>query len=355
MNNNTIYKMEDQFFIDAIKKIKVSEVTKKNYFYTMQFMQTIILNTKFVEILKNPDEFALKLKEYIFKHPNDMGVFCLDTLNTELRFYQFVMILCKHIDELKNVIPVDKWKKMFDKYFAMKTEQYSNNEPTVKQKLSYIPYEELVKKAKELKEGDIKRLLIMMYTEIPPVRADYWKCFIIREENEVNDSANFVDLIKNIVVIREHKTSKKNGPITTVLPDILKREIEISLSKWPRKYLFESTGTYEPYKNRHSFIRWANSTLKKVFANKFICLTTLRHIYLSRKDVRSRSVPERLDIAGQMGHSFKTQKIYSWHKWIEDNGMELKDVQKKLLKESLEKKKKIVEEGRNAMKKDFER
>ena len=93
------------------------------------------------------------------------------------------------------------------------------------------------------------------------------------------------------------------------------------MKKNPRQHLFISTRFQKPYselKNPEgSFNSWANKTLKSIF-NEDFSLTMLRHIYISRRDLKleEQSGTERNKIAKQMGHSVEQQGRYLWHSWL---------------------------------------
>ena len=66
-------------------------------------------------------------------------------------------------------------------------------------------------------------------------------------------------------------------------------------------------------------VAWANRVLKDLF-NKDFTLTMLRHIYITRRDLKleEKSGTEREKIAKMMGHSVEQQGRYLWHRMHRD-------------------------------------
>jgi len=156
----------------------------------------------------------------------------------------------------------------------------------------------------------INRLLLAIYTIIPPVRADYYATHIIKD-GEIPETDNYI-ILKNKyaeLVIRKYKTSRKHGEIRHPrLPDELYNLIVKSLEKYPRKYLFEKNG--KPY-TPNGFCKWSSTTLEKLF-NVEITLTMIRHIYISSLDLSKMTVEEKKNIGKLMGHTIGIQAEYEW-------------------------------------------
>ena len=163
--------------------------------------------------------------------------------------------------------------------------------------------------------------MLTLYTDIPPARSDYYNTKIYKETPKNPDKENYVILAKNKgeIVLNDYKTSKKYGQIRIDLPEELLRQIHLSLEKEPRSYLFQSERFKKPYIELKdpsgSFNSWANKTLKKLF-NEDFTLTMLRHIYITRRDLKleEMSGTERNKIAKIMGHRTEQQQRYLWHR-----------------------------------------
>ena len=199
-------------------------------------------------------------------------------------------------------------------------DKYLTNEPTNRQKDGFISYEDAVKIRNGLKDGSYERLLLTLYTDIPPVRSDFHDTKIYRSEPTEMSKDNFIILKRNkgTLVLNNYKTSKKHGTIKMDLPDETIRQLRLSLKKEPRDYLFLSTSTKLPYSQlktpEKSFNSWSNITLKYIFDNDDFSLTMLRHSYISRKDLEMGKMTgtQRNEIAKKMAHSVATQERYRW-------------------------------------------
>ena len=161
-----------------------------------------------------------------------------------------------------------------------------------------------------------------MYTMIPPVRSDYYKIAIYKTENEVTDDIDNYLIMnsKPFIVLRKYKTSKTYKAIKIDLPKDLIKQIKSSLNKNPRDFLFTSPRNNKPYIS-NTFNRWVNRTFKKLTGKENISISTLRHIYITRRDLKleEKSGLERNKIAKIMGHSVGTQQNYLWHTYEKKN------------------------------------
>ena len=173
-----------------------------------------------------------------------------------------------------------------------------------------LTLQDLVNKREQLDIDIISKLLLAIYTMIPPVRGDYYATQIIKD-GETPETDNYI-ILKNKyaeLVIRKYKTSRKHGEIRHPrLPDELYNLILKSLEKYPRKYLFEKNG--KPY-TPNGFCKWSSTTLEKLF-NVEITLTMIRHIYISSLDLSKMTVEEKKNIGKLMGHTIGIQAEYEW-------------------------------------------
>lgn len=195
-------------------------------------------------------------------------------------------------------------------------EKYESNKPTERQKAGFVSFEDIIKVRNKLKPSQ-ERLLLFMYTEIPPVRNDYSQLRIFKK-SPYFDIKNYIVIsnTENYIVLNEFKTDKTYKQIRIDIPDLLLKEITESIKLTPREYLFISNRTSKKYNSANSFLQWINRTLKDIFNNS-MSLTTLRHIYISRRDLllEQQSGTKRKEISEIMGHSLNQQQKYLWHDW----------------------------------------
>jgi hypothetical protein len=160
-----------------------------------------------------------------------------------------------------------------------------------------------------LPDGSIHKLLIGLYTHIPPVRADYYATQIIpfgstpTEPNYIFHSPE-----KSRLVLTDFKTNKFYKEISHDLPEELHRQLVLSLAASPRTYLFVNKNGV-PF-TRNGFTKWATEQLFQI-SKKGLTITILRHIYISSLDLNSPPVI-LLEIGKKMGHQLSQQMLYKW-------------------------------------------
>ena len=179
-----------------------------------------------------------------------------------------------------------------------------------------VKWKDVVAKRDTLVTGSNERLLLALYSYIPPVRADYFEVRINPPASIIKDKTkNYIQLgatgAESVLSIRDFKTATTYKEIKHRLPQELYDEIVASLARQPRKYLFVMPSDPKKPYDRGGFSKWANKTLFELFG-VHLTLTSLRHIYISTLDfTRLRAL--NLDrIARAMGHGMAMQKEYQW-------------------------------------------
>ena len=232
-------------------------------------------------------------------------------------FFSAAVAYLKHTDAgKKRSEPLkQRWEHIQKENWETRRQQSLNNEPTAAQTevATQLKWADVIKKRDELPHGDAK-LLLSMYTYLPPVRADYYEVKI--NPNPVPAAmtkANFILLGQNTgeIILRDFKTAAKYKEIKHVLPKPLFDEIKAAVAQNARPYLFVMpTDPTRPY-DRGAFSKWANKTLKATFGLP-MTLTTLRHLYVSTLDFNKTKASELEKIGNSMGHSIAMQKGYQW-------------------------------------------
>jgi len=295
--------------MDIINKTKfLSEKTKNIYKKKINEISNILKENNIMKIIENPELFNNKICEYCDN--KKLGD------HTKVSFYSPILSIFNHNSELKESKSdlFIKWNQLYKNINENIEKKYKKNEPTEKQKQAYINYEDIIKTRDKLKTGTQEKLLLCMYTMIPPMRSDYWKTEIIKSNKYAPSTDNYICLNPPQLILQKYKTSKTYGKLIIDLPQELIDEIKINIKKIPRKYLFVSPIDNKQFNNNCSFNKWANNKLKKIFNNDYISLTFLRHIYISRKDLNliNKSGLEREIIAKKMAHSLNQQQKYVW-------------------------------------------
>lgn len=313
---------DDQYIKPVMTTKFLSENTKKVYLKKLNTIcQEITGGWSIDNVLKHPEEFHKLLEIYGNKtkghvYPK-LGTHAKEAyVSAIISLFIYNQKLKESRDDLFN-----QWKECHAKLKDPISKKYQSNEPSTRQAKGYISFIELITKKESLKAGSLERLLLTMYTEIPPVRSDYASTRIYHTKDVVPSDydGNYVvldDMPR--VMLQKYKTKKTYKVINITLPPKAVTEIYQSLILQPRGFLFVSTRSGKPYENEKTFNTWANRTLKDIFANKHINLTMLRHIYISRRDLEleTKSGLEQKKIADIMGHSIDQQRKYMWHSWL---------------------------------------
>jgi hypothetical protein len=349
--------MENEYYFNLLNKIPIADNTKRNYITRLkkieEYYGKIYKQQTIHYLINNPDDFEKHYKEFlntsIKKRIKDNKKQNIHTVGNYVKPIQSIL---KYDENIDNKIK-KRWKRLIDKMDKNIRKHYNSNEPSKRDKENYVSFTKLIEIRENLPKGDNFRLFLSLYTMIPPVRNNYWNFKIYKTEEEINDNnENYMIMnIKNpmkfkeneilmvdddenisiednnikgktMFVFNSYKTSKYYSTIYLIIPDRLKREIEYSLKKDPRKILFYSTKNKEPYKNSTIFTLWYMTNMEKYF-KKRINLNNMRHIYITRRDLKleRKSREIRQKYSKIMGHSLDTQDIYRWTEFVKEDEM----------------------------------
>lgn len=327
LTKDDIGKMDDETLIKHITETKfLKDITKQKHLQNLKIIQTKIYPSSLRTILLNPKRFEKKLREYIDK--SEGQVYKKINISTINNYYAAIHALFKYNQYLKEKdhLLYKKWVKQQSKYRKLLEDKYKQNAPTERQEKGFIPFDEIIKIRDKLKPGSIEKLLIHMYTDIAPLRADFGQVKIYYNTVPKNNKyKNFLKLNKGItkgeLTIGSYKTAEVYGKIQIDLPKSILDELKLSLKKEPRDFLFVQPTNNNPFKDNDAFSKWSNRKLKRVFNNKHFSLTMFRHVYISRVDLslKGKRDLEKDKIAKQMAHSISQQDKYSWYHWVVDN------------------------------------
>lgn len=325
--------MLDRTYINYLEKSKfLGDATKSTYKSRLQVIQNDIwLNCKSVNnkvgkgkclhyILMHPEAFLEKLDEYANKTGGRLDKDKL-SMHAKDGYVTALKSLFQEAPGLKQKYPeiFIKWDEIHKQVRQPINAKYQSNKPTERQEEAYVSFEELERKRDSLEIGSDARLLLSLYTLVPPLRSDYNLVAIYKNDKDIKYD-NYLILNKNpYLVITKYKTAKTYKDIKIDLPKKLVKEIKESLKLKPREFIFVQKNG-KPYEKSNTFNRWANRTLKSLFDKKNISLSTLRHIYITRRDLKleEKSGLERSKVANVMGHSVGTQQNYLWHTYVKE-------------------------------------
>ena len=325
--------MLDKTYRKHIKNSKMlNDKSKETYLKRLDIIQgDIWKNCKSVKnkvgkgkclyyIVKHPEAFMEKLDEYVNKtegrlDKNKLSVHAKDS------YVSAIGAIFRHTPGMiqKEHLLYQQWLDIHKEVREPINTKYKSNKPTERQEKAYVSFDKIEKIRDSLQKGSEIRLLISMYTMIPPVRSDYYEVKFYYNENDIpNDNSNYILLGKKPHIgLRKYKTSKTYKLIKIDIPNNLINEIKYSLEKKPRDYLFVKKNG-EPYKE-NSYNKQMNRLLKKTINDNF-SLTAFRHIFITRRDLKleEKSGLERDKVAKIMGHSIATQQNYLWHTYVKE-------------------------------------
>lgn len=271
---------------------------------------------KLEELLRNPDEYYTKLLEY--KEVNKLSKHYLTASIVP------IMAIFKYNQRLlnENYQLFEKWNNNNKKIKKIVFEMYEESKPTTNKQINgNISFDKLEKIRDDIKDKELHyaKLLLGLYTLIPPVRNDYYDMKIVNDEKDIeDDTKNYLiyNDNKTVIILNEYKTKDTYNKIEIPLPIKLIEIIKWSLNIVPRNYLFITrvNGIIQGYDKSNSFNKYANRLLKKITNNDNISLTLLRYIYVSNLDLENMNLKEKKEIADIMGHSISTQSLYTWKK-----------------------------------------
>lgn len=331
-----MFTKKDNHYIDFVKNTNfLQENTKQVYLRRYEVIKTEIYKKPIDYILKHPKMFIKKLDEYSKSKKGRVGNQEL-SLHTKDGYISAIKALFIYNQELKELFHdlFQEWENVHNTVRVPIDEKYKSNKPTIRQEAGYMSFSDILKTRSKLEDGSMEKLLITMYTDIPPVRSDFYStkiCFVNSEDDEedvkskMNEDENFVILHnvhreKSKLILRKYKTAKNYKQIDIPLTNEIINQIVRSLEKHKRDYLFVGKNN-KPFDKENTFNTFANRLIKKTFNNENISLCMFRHSYISREDLKleEKSGLEQDQIAKIMGHSISQQAKYRWNIWLKEN------------------------------------
>lgn len=239
--------------------------------------------------------------------------------------YQIAVLgSAKHSPYFAGYIGEDVIKQISDD--NEKTSQSVKGEPkqtmTDKEKENWVPLPTLKKLAKD-KAGDFSiqdRLLIALFTQMPPARLDFGNVLILRNPKMddadhpigVSNNQNYVILTtkgkksSTDLVLNEYKTAKTYGQFRETLPlSVTKLIIQLPMMQ---SHLFQKISG-GPYSSPETFGVYLKSVFKRL-TDKNMSVDLLRHIYLTDFRKGEKTQEKKTAIARSMMNSVAQQTEY---------------------------------------------
>lgn len=215
------------------------------------------------------------------------------------------------LSALRKVYPDEKL--FIDELIKRKPEYVKIDEAqtaTPRQEAKFVSWDNILKFRDEYYEemSPTQRLLMALYTYIPPVRADYTPMRIVaKKPRKLEDGMNYVILNKKpYFLFHAFKTHVSYGDQIVMIPKKLHSEINKYLEVNPGEYLFQDGGA--PWTSAR-----LAETFKKIF-QKFHSMDTgitmLRHAYTTAFHAGSKSIKDMKSVAQKMMHGVIQNHAY---------------------------------------------
>ena len=183
-------------------------------------------------------------------------------------------------------------------------------EPTDRQKEKFIPWDDIIELRGHYWAGmsETERLLISLYTMVPPARADYTPMRIVtRKPKKLEDGTNYLVLRPTTghFLFHAFKTHKNMGDQYVAVPKNLLKVIRDNV-KEGQTYLLEHAG--KPWTEAQ-----LGDGVRKIF-QRYLDMDTgismIRHAYATNIHAGEKSIKENEKIAKSMFHSAPLSQAY---------------------------------------------
>jgi hypothetical protein len=201
--------------------------------------------------------------------------------------------------------------------FKLQKQKEDSQELTPEQEANYLPWKDIVKVQKQLKDKKDKThtewfeyLVVSLYTLTSPVRADYSKMLIKKNvranAKKTADKNIFVNITKPYFIFSDYKTADTYGTVKVPIPKALASVI----TEW-----FEHIGKVPEYLlgdeyNPVVFSNFIRATFKK-YTEKSVGINIIRHAYITEYLPTLKTIKQKNEVARRMMHSKTTQETYN--------------------------------------------
>lgn len=221
--------------------------------------------------------------------------------SSQLAYMQSVMSLSRISDSFKKAVGAKQLRDILKESELLKEKENERREKGEKRD-DDIDWDDVKKCKDKFPVGSEARLIYLLYTTLPPVRADYTPMEIVDNAKDAKDENMnyYVRAKKPYILLNVYKTAGKYGQqrldVSKELADAIPRD---------QTYMFEFNG--EPMA--------ANTLSKKVvrafkkYCDMHVSINTLRRSYA--KMTMGLSKEEQIDAALAQGHSLSVHKEYS--------------------------------------------
>jgi len=306
--------MEERFK-KVIEKAYENEKTKMNYISRIIGLMRKIDADSLFTVLEDPVRWYPKIRE---AYPS------IPTRRNLLTVFLALFAKDKELEEDVGGPEVQKkWRQYHDELGRYQKTQESKSEPSQKQVDKYTSFEEIETKYRDLGKkspheslkSSQQYLLMSVVLHLKPKRADLGSVKIYYDKNPNRTDENYIVLRtrgSSFLVMNLYKTNKFYHTVEEDLPRELTDDLQTSLRRHPRDYLFVSSED-KPM---------SNNTYAKFFQRVFFDLfgrstgaSLIRHGFISEKlNISDMTLGEREDVARKMQHSTALQDRYRFVK-----------------------------------------
>jgi hypothetical protein len=303
----------DEYYRDILKKSFTNPKTLDSYETRLRTIKEKVGAPSYHSVLTEPNSYYPKLKE------------AYPSLTTRKNLITVLLSLYREDKALKEAYTpaYEIWKKLHEDLSRLQEAKIRRSEPDAKQVEKYTSFEEIQGKYDELRRrgphtserASMQYVLLSIFVHLRPKRADLGAIRIYHEKDPRMTDMNYIVLRKkgsSYLVMNLYKTSKYYQTVEEDLPEGLLRDIETSLGRWPRDYLFRKDDG-EPMSN-NTYSVFVKNTFEHFFG-RATGVSLLRHIYITEKlDFDNMTLEEQDREAKLMLHTAGLQRQYKWPK-----------------------------------------
>jgi hypothetical protein len=303
-----------EHYYQVLDKAFPNQTTRSNYKSRLRGLTRSLETEDPTVIFKDPDTYYPKLQT------------AYPSFTTRKNMLTLILALFREDPALKDAADAAaKWKKRHDDLVRIQEAKVRRSEPEDKQVEKYTSYEEITDKYKELKnktphntlKSSMQFLLLSILVHLRPKRADLGAIQLYKEDDPRKTDENYMVLRTegtSYLVMNLYKTSKYYQTVEEDIPEECLKDIQTSIGRHPRKYLFtKENGT--PMSN-NTYSVFVKNTFEQIFG-RATGVSLLRHIYITEKlDFDDMTIQEQEDEAKLMLHTSGLQRRYKWPKKV---------------------------------------
>jgi len=300
-------------WVDVLTRVYPNPKTRDNYASRLRGLQRHI-DKPLLDILRNPDVYYSEIQK------------AYPALTTRKNVLTVILVLFREDDVLKTpeyAATAAQWKKLHEDLTRLQIAKVKRSEPEQKQIDKYTSFEEIELKYQERKrkgphatlKDSMRYVLLSIILHLRPKRADLGALEIYHGDDPRKTTANYIVLRtdgSSYLVMNLYKTSKYYQTVEEDMPEALVNDIQTSLRRWPRKFLFVKENG-DPMSN-NTYSVFVKHTFEDLFGRS-TGVSLLRHIYITEKlNFDDMTLEERDNEAKLMLHTSGLQQQYKWPK-----------------------------------------